>query len=253
MRANRIDAHEADFDRTGIDSNGKYHSLTRHRIEIPGTSERMDYVRVKPMSGDESHFTHAKSHKDQIVLHYTIGYLKGDIATLTTPDVDISVPFVIGRNGTIYNLFFSGYWAYHLGPGALGGNKTRSKASIGIELSNIGPLRKHGNRLSTTYAATDTYCSSTDTTLYHREPFRRFEYYATFTDAQYRSLAKLLRYLTARYNIRRRFLPTTQRFQTHRRVIGFNGIVSHVNYRSSGKEDIGPAFEWDRVIQETII
>jgi N-acetyl-anhydromuramyl-L-alanine amidase AmpD len=248
MKATDISAHESNFDRTGIDSNGKYHSLEAQTVEIPGELDEMTYVRVKPLSDDESYFYHTRPQKEQIVLHYTVGYLKGDIATLTTHDYHVSVPFVIGRNGTIYNLFYSGYWAYHLGPEALGGNRARSKASIGIELSNIGPLKKHGNRLSTTYADTDTYCSTNDTSLYHREPYRRFEYYATFTDGQYRSLAKLLRYLTARYNIRRRFLPTTQRSQTHHRAVGFNGIVSHVNYRRSGKEDIGPAFEWDRVI-----
>jgi N-acetyl-anhydromuramyl-L-alanine amidase AmpD len=249
MKAHEISTQERNFDRTGIDSNGKYHSLAKHRIKIPGTSERVDYVRVKPVSGDESYFYHSKKNKNQIVLHYTIGYLKGDIATLTTHDYHVSVPFVIGRNGTIYNLFYSGYWAYHLGPGALGGNATCSKSSIGVELSNIGPLKKHGGRLSTTYADTDTYCSTSATSLYHRESYRRFEYYATFTEAQYRSLIKLLRYLTARYNIRRKFLSIAHRFQTHRRVVGFNGIVSHVNYRRIGKEDIGPAFEWDRVEQ----
>lgn len=250
MRVNNIAEHEANFDRTGIDNNGKYHSLTQKSIQIPGQSD-LDYVRVKPLSGDGSYFTHSKPHKDQIVLHYTIGYLKGDIATLTTPDVNVSVPFVIGRNGIIYNLFFSGYWAYHLGPGTIGGNAKRSKATIGIEISNIGPLKKHGNRLSTTYADTDIYCTADDTSTYSGEPYRRFEYYATFTDAQYRSLVPLLRYLTARYDIPSNFLPAPERFETHRRVISFKGIVSHVNYRSSGKEDIGPAFEWDRVIQGT--
>ena len=249
MRVGKIIDHESDFDEKGIDSQGKYHSLSRHRIQIPEERDNLNYVRVKPISGDESYFYHSVQKKDQIVLHYTVGYLKGDIATLTTPDNHVSVSFVIGRNGTIYNLFFSGYWAYHLGTRAIGGNATRSKATIGIELSNIGPLIRYGARLATSYSDVDTYCNIDENDFYRKKSFRRYEYYATFTDAQYKSLIKLLRYLTARYNIHRNFLPIEERFETHQRVPAFNGIVSHVNYRRFGKEDIGPAFEWDRVMQ----
>lgn len=249
MNAFEITAHEANFDKTGIDSNGKYHSLEEYTTEIPGESNEMTYVRVKPLSEDETYFYRTKPQKEQIVLHYTVGYLKGDIATLTTHDYHVSVPFVIGRKGTIYNLFFSGYWAYHLGRNAVGGNTARSKATIGIELSNIGPLKHQGNKLSTIYSNSDTYCSSQDAQLYKETDFRGHKYYATFTNEQYDSLVSLLRYLTARYDIPREFLPVPERFETEENIARFNGIVSHVNYRRYGKQDIGPAFEWDRVIQ----
>ena len=38
------------------------------------------------------------------------------------------------------------------------------------------------------------------------------------------------------------------RFKTTDQVISFKGIVSHVNFRKD-KFDIGPAFDWERVIQ----
>ena len=248
MRAEGIIEHELDFDNRGLDGHDKYHLLTRQSIDIPGETETINYIRVKPQSGDESYFYHSQTEKKQIVLHYTMGYLKGDIAILTTPDNHISVPFLIGRNGTIYNLFFSGYWAYHLGRGALGGNTTRSKATIGIEMSNIGPLIRHEDRLATYYSESDIYCTLEDNALYQEKSYRRFQYYATFTDAQYTSLIKLLRYLTARYNIRREILAVPQRLQAFHEIVAFNGIVSHANYRSHGKEDIGPAFDWDRIV-----
>jgi len=172
--------------------------------------------------------------------------LKGDIAILTRHDYHVSVPFVIGRNGIIYNLFFSGFWAYHLGPGAIGGNRERSRTTIGIELSNIGCLKLTDEGIATYY--TDIYCDVDQAQYYQEASFRRFDYYATFTDAQYESIIILLRYLTARYNIERKFLPVEQRYQTIRDVVDFGGIVTHVNYRPSGKEDIGPAFNWDRII-----
>jgi len=175
-----------------------------------------------------------------------MGYLKGDIAKLTTPAEHVSVPFVIGRNGTIYNLFYSGFWSYHLGPGAIGGNQSRSEATIGIEISNIGHLTptnqgmKHWNE--------GIYCDTNQSQYFKQTSFHGFNYFASYTNAQYESLILLLRYLTARYNISRNILPLDFRYITFDEIVGFNGIVSHVNYRTSGKEDIGPAFDWERVI-----
>jgi N-acetylmuramoyl-L-alanine amidase len=247
MKIEDIPAHEADFDINNMDSNGKYFDYTAQSIMIPGENALMEYINLKPRSGDNSFYYMKQLEKKQIVLHYTVGYLKGDIATLTQHDYHISVPFVIGRNGKIYNLFFSGYWAYHLGPGAIGGNQTQSENTIGIEISNIGGLIKSAAGMENYYR--DTYCREDQYDAYINEPFRRFDYFATLTDNQYNSLIILLRYLTARYDINRTFLPETDRYFVNNNVPDFNGIVSHVNYRKSGKEDIGPAFNWDRVIK----
>lgn len=254
MRAEKIPAHESRFDNTGKDSAGKKHALIKKSIEIFGEDKFLNYVDIEPASGDESYYYRTKFPKDQIVIHYTMGYLKGDIATLTKHDYHVSVAFVIGRNGTIYNLFPSAYWSYHLGRGAKGGNGVRSKRSIGIEISNIGPLIRKGNNLATAYKDrngnyTDIYCSSDQQELWEAKPFRGFDFYATQTNQQYESLIILLRYLTARYEIPRQFLDENVRYEASTPNALFNGIVSHVNYRATGKTDIGPAFDWNRVIE----
>lgn len=249
MRVNGIEQHESEFDSTGIDSAGKRHTLIRQSIEVFGEDSFMDYVEVRPASGDESYFYRSRCAKEQIVLHYTVGYLKGDIGLLTRENYHVSVPFAIGRNGTIYSLFPSFYWSYHLGRGSVGGNKKRSKATIGIEISNIGPLKRIDDNLVTTYNDADVYCAVNEGEHFEENAFRGYEYYAAFTDKQYESLVVLLRYLTARYEMPRSFLEEGERFSALASVTSFRGIVSHVNYRSSGKTDIGPAFDWDRVIQ----
>lgn len=247
MNVERISDYEQDFDKTYLDSDGKKHTQSQKMVEIPGEKAFMKYMEVRPSSGDKSYFYPAKFGKDQIVLHYTMGYLKGDIASLTKPNNYISVPYLIGRNGTIYNLFASDYWSYHLGEGALGGNTVRSKATIAIELSNIGPLKKIGNNLVTTYNDNDVYCSLNQRQYYCEGPFRNFNYFATFTDQQYDSLIALLRFLTSNYKIPRKFLDKEKFHETTAEVSSFNGIVTHVNYRSSGKTDIGPSFDWERI------
>lgn len=247
MNVESISTYEQEFDKTNLDSDGKKHTQSQKMVEIPGEKTSINYMEVRPVSGDESYFYPTKFGKDQIVLHYTTGYLKGDIASLTKPDNHVSVPYLIGRNGTIYNLFTSDYWSYHLGEGAMGGNTVRSQTTIAIELSNIGPLKKIGNNLVTSYNDKDVYCSLNQTEYYWEGPFRNYDYFATFTDKQYDSLIILLRYLTSTYNIPRKFLDEDQFHETFPEVSGFNGIVTHVNYRSSGKTDIGPSFDWQRV------
>ena len=245
MRIEEIPAYEADFETNHMDSNGKNFEYTIESVPVPGESLKMDYVNLKPSSGDNSYYYKSQQVKTQIVLHYTLGYLKGDIATMTQHDYHVSVPFVIGRNGKIYNLFYSGYWAYHLGPNAIGGNETQSKRTIAIEISNIGGLTQTERGMENYYK--DVYCDVSQDYAYMNQPFRRFNSFATFTDDQYSSLIILLRYLTARNNIERNFLPVVERYTTFNEIINFNGIVSHINYRKSGKEDIGPAFDWERI------
>jgi len=249
MKASSIAAHENSFQTTGLDSFGKKFILKEGTFTIKGTAETIKIMDCARENGDKSFFYPEETAKKKILLHFTMGYLKGDIATLTKQHV--SVPFVIGRNGIIYNLFASKYWSYHLGPGAIGGNTGMSKECIGIEISNIGPLKKIGDNLVTTYSDTDIYCSLAETQYYTRlgTKYRGFEYFATYTPAQYEAIRQLLKFLCAKYN-----LPKTFRNEPDRYLImdgpGFmkyTGIASHVNCRTD-KVDIGPAFDWNKIM-----
>lgn len=143
-----------------------------------------------------------------------------------------------------------------MGSGAIGGNTNGSKRTIAIEMSNIGFLKRIDNKLVTVYNDTDVYCDVNDKQFYTQleSPYRGELYYATFTKEQYDSLLLLLRYLTAEYNIPKAFLPEDKRYITgiENELVNFKGIVSHVNYRSSGKWDIGPAFNWEKIIKGLI-
>lgn len=252
MRASNIPAYEADFRAKGKDSDAKQHVLKPFRVTIPGTTESFEVVDCKPQSGDDSFYYREATPKQRIALHYTAGYLKGDIAALTKKDNHVSTPFVIARDGTIYNLWSSKYWSYHLGKGAAGGNTEMSKSSVGIELSNLGYLKPKGNDLTTYFGASDVYCSLDETQYYTKlpAPFRGYTHFASFTDAQYVSLVNLLRYLGKTYDIPMTFLPEPQRYDVYPAVASFKGITTHVNFQpeSYGKWDLGPAFDWTRVI-----
>ncbi len=254
MKATSIANHEKTFFETGRDSDGKEFELTEMTVPIKGTNEVLPYINCRPKNGDTSFFYQEKNTKTQIVLHYTAGYIKGDVAALSRPNNHVSTPFIIARNGKILNLWSSAYWSYHLGSGAIGGNTNGSKRTIAIEMSNIGFLKRIDNKLVTVYSDTDVYCDIREKQFYTKleSPYRGELYYARFTRRQYHSLQLLLRYLTAEYNIPRAFLPEDQRYITgaENELVNFKGIVSHVNYRSSGKWDIGPAFDWEKITED---
>ncbi len=245
MRAVDIPFHEEDFRRRGIDAHGKPFILRPLAIPLGEGMPELSVVVCTPKNQDTSFYYRREYPKERIVLHFTAGYLKGDIAYLSRPNIHVSVAFVIARDGTIYNLWKSSFWSYHLGAKAVGGNQKMSRSSIGIELSNIGPLVRHGDELHSIYGA--PYCALDENEFYAQAPFRGFEYYATFTPAQYESLAGLLRYCVRRYGIPKNFLPQEKRFLTLPDVADFRGIVSHINFRQD-KYDIGPALDWQRVI-----
>ena len=203
------------------------------------------------------YFKEEKTKKERIVIHYTMGQLEGDLKTLTgEKSRNLSVSYVIGRDGSIYLLFNSQFWSYHLGPGSVGGNEAQSPITIGIELSNVGPLTKVGNEyfmrvdIGNNQFKDLFYCSEDETDLYEvlPEPFKGSKVYATYPEEQYDALIRLLRYLTALWGIPRAFLPETERYKASSKVLTFKGIVTHVNYRPEDKSDIGPAFRWDQVI-----
>lgn len=248
MLASAIPQHEQEFRTNGIDAAGKKHLLSPLTVPIPGESGQLQVIRAQPASGDTSFYYSETPAKRRIVLHFTAGFLKGDIASLTRPHFHVSVPFVVARDGTIYNLWSSAFWSYHLGPNSVGGNEAMSKSSVGIEISNVGPLRKKGSQLLLSNPGVDSvYCNDTEFQYFQLIPFRSFNYYATYTDAQYQSVITLLRYLTAQYQIPRQFLPPDQIFVTTGAVAQFSGITSHINYRTD-KFDIGPAFDWQRIM-----
>lgn len=249
MKASSISTHENSFQSSGIDSFGKKFILKEGTFPIKGTAETINIMDCARDNGDKSFYYQEETAKKKVVLHFTMGYLKGDIATLTKQHV--SVPFVVGRNGIIYNLFASKYWSYHLGPGAIGGNTGMSRECIGIEISNIGPLKLIGENLVTTYSNTDVYCSLAETQYYTRlsTKYRGFEYFATYTAAQYEAISKLLKFLCAKYTLPKKFLNEPERYaiMTESGFKNYTGIVSHVNCRTD-KVDIGPAFDWNKIL-----
>ncbi|TWT42098.1 N-acetylmuramoyl-L-alanine amidase [Phycisphaerae bacterium RAS1] len=260
-----LTAHEQDFatnkkapySKDGEIKNNEY-TFANDTLESGGNS-----VSVVTLTTDDSsnYYYETETTKSLVVLHYTAGRLKGDVGALTTDGNHVSVSYVVARDGTIYRLFDDKYWSYHLGSGAVGGNELNSKRGVGIEISNAGWLELRNETELWAFVNPDVagsgkhYCNTTDTDAYVKldTPFREKEYFATYTDAQYTSTRSLLKYLAAQHSIPYEFLDETKRYElfaTNTEAKDFKGIASHINFRSSGKWDIGQAFKWEKLTED---
>lgn len=195
-----------------------------------------------------SHFIKSRNKKSKIVLHHTAGGFEGDLSTLLSSKV--SVPFLISPKGKIVMLYQPWNWAWHLGKGALGGNETQSKLSIGIEISNWGFLIQRGEVLYT-YTGRP-YCNLKDTSEYTKiAPWKvfdystgeRVQYVANYSPEQYMSVKLLVDKLTSLYRIPK--VRFTEGYSTN--VVDFKGICTHTDFRQD-KYDLSPNFKWENIL-----
>lgn len=170
--------------------------------------------------------------KEMIVLHFTAGY--GDArATGDWFDMQpgkVATAYTCGKDGSIAELFPPAYWAYHLGSSL--NNEMRS---IGIEISNIGPLWMKGGLLYDCYG--NVYRGEYMTL---KVPYKGVFYWATFTEAQYEAVGKWAAERCIAFGIppifheKLDFIPGNDKLM---------GITTHVHFRTD-KYDIGPAWDW---------
>ena len=265
MRANKEIEQEIKFHNELTDVAG-----TKFKVTSIESINNNEIVKINP--GYDSYYYNAKHKKTKIIIHNTVGVLRSDIAALTKKDWHVSVPYVISRDGTIYELFNPEMWSYHLGRGAIGGNKVNSKSSIGIELSSYGPLNLVGGNLETMYSevtytdakgksrktSKDIYCGVNETQYFTEidTPFRGYTYFAGYTENQMKSLKDLIDYLCERFDIPKKILDENVRnevFKSSAESVEYTGICSHVNFISSGKWDVGPEMDWDYLFSEEIV
>lgn len=260
LRVNEIPTFEANFQSPA----NIHYSFDPFSIPVGDNDNLMlDGFLCRRLNPPRPYFEAEKFEKKYIFLHFTAGNLQGDLPTLTGNSGRISTAFVLARSGNLFQLFSSAHWAWHLGRSAVGpfrnGNNTfLSKHSIGIEISNYGPLMRIGEILHIPvwdknrrkFIPGAPYCTLSDQASYIQlaTPYRGNTYYCSYTDEQYDRLIILLRYLTNSYPIPKSFLPANIRYETNGPLLENPGIYSHVNVRKD-KVDIGPAFDWDRVIE----
>jgi N-acetylmuramoyl-L-alanine amidase len=157
-----------------------------------------------------------------IIYHFTAGpSLAGTLRWFQMPSSKVSAHYVIGKDGRIVQMVPLDRAAWHAGRSSLAGRSGVNRFSIGIEIVNWGALTKRGTSFYTHSGRRYT----------GPPPVRsRGRYWEPFTEAQYRALTRLTRYLLSR-------------FPTIRHVTGHEDIA----LPRGRKNDPGGAFDWARM------
>lgn len=174
----------------------------------------------------------------------------------------VGTPYVIDRDGTIYRAFDPAQrWAYHLGVGQH--RVWWERTSIGIELVNVGPLRKRHNKLF--WWPEDFTAPYIDGAAVETNPWNGFDLWQPYTNAQYEALSALLAYIKTTFNINALKRPTNTHFGLA--TSDFENptpapftLLSHSNFNTVSsahtglagsrplcKNDVGPTFNWLRL------
>jgi len=173
--------------------------------------------------------------KNYIFLHHTAGgSAASSIAHWASDPAHIATPYVIDRDGTIYECFDPKYWAYNLG---VKGMTSLEKATIGIEIACYGALTNKNGKWVT---YTNREISPEKLVTLDKE-FRGFKVWEAYTPAQITSLTALLPYLLDRFKIKMQADRTN--FWEYRNPVTLpSGIWSHTTVRKD-KIDIFPQKE----------
>jgi N-acetyl-anhydromuramyl-L-alanine amidase AmpD len=194
----------------------------------------LDLTTIVQQRLSNSNFFSEDYPKSQIYLHHTAG---NDNAIGTVDDWSrtaekVATAFVIDRSGKIVQAFHSSLWAYHLGLQMTTFNQFKlpyrplDKTSVGIELCNWGYLNlvdeKYKTYVNSTVKPEDVYK--------FEAPFRGFQYYQKYTDAQLLSLKNLLSYLCEKYSIPKTY-DQDMFIVNPEALSGKSGIWSHTSVR----------------------
>lgn len=115
-----------------------FYNLLRYLRWMPRKEKTMPNPDIKKLPLAANQYYPAKHTKKYIFLHHTAGgSAASSVAHWAANPDHIATPYIIDRDGTIYECYNPEMWAYHLG---VKGNSAIEKASIGIEICSYGCL-----------------------------------------------------------------------------------------------------------------
>jgi N-acetyl-anhydromuramyl-L-alanine amidase AmpD len=216
----------------------------------------------------ENQYYRQETNKNSLVLHHTVSgpYAQGVIDWWNQDPQRIATHFIIQKNGTIFQLYSSKYWAHHLGIKStflqqLGftdystRNVLLNQNSIAMEITNWGGLVRDNNGYHP--ATWDTnlkkYVPITKITIpdqnvqVYPKPFRDFLYFEKYSPEQIESVNRLIVYLCDKWNIPKDY--NSDMWDISKKALGgIHGIWSHISYRPD-KSDLHPMPEMIEMLQ----
>ncbi|GMQ94931.1 MAG: hypothetical protein BMS9Abin13_041 [Patescibacteria group bacterium] len=166
-----------------------------------------------------------------LVMHYTAGGNTDQVVRyFQQPNVEVSAHFVVGRDGKIIQMVKLDDIAYHAGNSVWKEEKWVNFFSVGIEISNWGPLKKKGdvyycwpNNYNTIFNGQDVFEDSLG------------NFWESYPLKQIDAVIELSKFILESFP-----------------EITLENVVGHEHISPGRKKDPGPAFPWDKIKKQKI-
>ncbi|MFA6925070.1 MAG: peptidoglycan recognition family protein [Bacteroidales bacterium] len=215
----------------------------------------LDLNKIVHIDFPENQYFNESVEKKQIYLHHTVSNdnVNSVVNWWKSNTERVAVAVIIGKDGTIYQLYGSDKWAYHLGLQIQTFQENNipfqwlDKISIGIEILNWGGLVKHSD--NNWYPALwngranvpNLKCGKIDEVQEYPNGFRGYYGFEKYTSAQLESVRQLLRFWNKKYNIPLDYNSDMWAI-SKKALSGKSGIFTHVSVRKD-KSDCHPQIE----------
>lgn len=193
---------------------------------------------------DESQYYKATYEKTQIVLHHTVsnGSAKA-VADYWASNPDrVGTPIILDKDGQMYQLFSSRFYAGHVGDVSKEMKKFNlparscSKNSVGVELINMGGLVLNSGKFYDSYGK-----EFTGETVHFPNKYRGWEYFAKYPQKQIDALKQLIIFWGDMHKIPIKYNKDIWDV-TERALKGEPGLFLHTSFRFD-KSDLFPQEE----------
>ena len=173
---------------------------------------------------------------DSVVVHYTaMTSAAAAIKVLTTRKPNggnASAHLVIGKKGEVTQLARFDQRTWHAGKSSYEGRKGYNNFSIGIEIDNVGWLKKQSNGNYSRMRLQKEYTEDQIVNEAHFNPKVKYIYWEKYTDQQIDVVFEICELLRQQY--------------------GIVEILGHDELSPSRKQDPGPAFPMDELRSEIL-
>jgi hypothetical protein len=197
---------------------------------------------------DDQYF-HNGSKKTGIALHHTVGgTASSTLNWWNTDEQMVGTPYLVGRDGTIYEVFDLQGWAWQFGLNWSGDEKIKfEKRFIGIEIASEGGLLESGGNLYCFDRISDKTKKNKDEAFDYGKDYRGYRYFDKYEPAQIDSVIELVNHLCKTFNIPKK-LPENYLEFYGKKLINFQGIIGHAMVRADKSDPAPDIGFWQKII-----
>lgn len=192
--------------------------------------------------------------KSGIALHHTVGGSAASTLRWWLQDRQmVGTAFMIGRDGTVYEVFDPEGWAWQFGlPWSTAKRIHFERRFIGIEICSEGGLLDSDGRLYCFDRVSSRTEKLRDEAFDFGADYRGYRWFSRYLPAQVDSLCALVDSLCTRFDIPRR--APTPFFDHHGEALtDFEGIIGHAMVRPDKSDPIPDVGLWERLLRDCAV